>query len=131
MGFKSHIWKKKHRVLARSRQSHELTRRVDRVWSSHCTDRSFEKPEPVQLLGRPSPGSTRQANPGLIIMIPVASFLYIKIRSFQKTEKENKKIETLTFSGCLGRTKISIKKKLNADGAFCSSNGRVTTKKCF
>jgi hypothetical protein len=32
MGFKSHIWKKKHRVLAGSRPSHGLTRRVDRVW---------------------------------------------------------------------------------------------------
>jgi hypothetical protein len=67
MGFKSHIWKKKKNI-----ESHPglgLTRRVDRVWLGRCTDRSFDKPGPVQPPDRPGPGSTRRAGPGLITMI--------------------------------------------------------------
>jgi hypothetical protein len=45
---------------------HGLTRRVDRVLPGRCTGRSFDKPEPVQPPGRPGPGSTRRAGPGLI-----------------------------------------------------------------
>jgi hypothetical protein len=36
--------------------------------SGRCTGRSFNKPEPVQTPGRPGPGSTRRAGPGLITM---------------------------------------------------------------
>jgi len=72
MGFKSHIWKKKKRVLTGSRPGrpgHGLTRWVDRVWLDHCTDRYFDKPGPVQPPGRPGPGSTRRAGSSLITML--------------------------------------------------------------
>jgi hypothetical protein len=42
---------------------------VDQVWPGRCIGRSFDKPEPVQPPGRPGPGSTRRAGPGLITMI--------------------------------------------------------------
>ena len=48
---------------------HGSTRRVDRVLPGHCNGRSFNKLEPVQPPGRPVPGSTRRASPGLITMV--------------------------------------------------------------
>jgi hypothetical protein len=61
MGFKSHIWKKK----IESRPGLGLTR----VWLGRCTDRSFNKPGPVQPPDQSGPESTRRAGPGLITMI--------------------------------------------------------------
>jgi len=62
MDFKSHIKKKKKRV------SFGFAR-VACVWSDCCHSRSFIKPGPVQPPGRPGPGSTRRARPGLIAVI--------------------------------------------------------------
>ena len=42
--------------------------RVDQVLPGHCTCRSFNKPEPVQL---PDPRSTRWSDPGLITVVLV------------------------------------------------------------
>jgi len=60
-----------HPGLARVCQGHPghgLTRRVERFLPGRCTGRSFDKPGPVQPPGRPGPGSTRRAGPGLITM---------------------------------------------------------------
>ena len=54
-----------------SRPGHGSTRRVDRVLPGHCTGRSLDKPKPVQPPGRPVPGSTRRAGPGLITMLVI------------------------------------------------------------
>jgi hypothetical protein len=51
------------------RPGHRLTCRVNRVWPSHCTGRSCEKPGPVQLLGQSGPGSTYRVGPNLITMV--------------------------------------------------------------
>jgi len=59
---------KKKPGLAQVRLGNGSTRRVDRVLPGCCTSRSFNKPEPVQVPGLPSPGSTRQAGPNLITM---------------------------------------------------------------
>jgi len=50
-------FKKKKQDLVRVRWGHKSTYRVDQDLPSCCTGQSFNKPEPVQLLG---PGSTRQ-----------------------------------------------------------------------
>ena len=75
MCFKSHIWRKKKPGLVRVRPGHPgsgSTRRVAPVWPGCCHSRSFIKPELVQPLGRPGPGSTRRAgfnNCGLLELI--------------------------------------------------------------
>jgi hypothetical protein len=49
IGEKSHLKKKK----TGFRPRHRSTLWVDRVWLSHCTDWSFDKPELIQPPGRP------------------------------------------------------------------------------
>jgi len=58
--------KKKKPGLVRVRPGPGSTHRVARVWPGCCHSRSFVKPGPVQPPGRPGPGSTRWAGPGLI-----------------------------------------------------------------
>ena len=70
MGFKSHIekiiyypFKLKYlnqKVFYPTLKKHDL---------QCCHSRSFIKPGPVQPPGRPGPGSTRRAGPGLITML--------------------------------------------------------------
>jgi hypothetical protein len=48
IGEKSHLKKKKTGF-----RRHRSTLWVDRVWLSHCTDWSFDKPELIQPPGRP------------------------------------------------------------------------------
>ena len=69
MGFKSHIFLKKKSGLVRVRSGPESTRRIVQVWPGCCHSRFFIKPEPVQLPGRPGPGSTRRARPDLITIV--------------------------------------------------------------
>jgi hypothetical protein len=60
------------------RPGHWLTRRVDRVLPGCCPRRFCSKPGPVQPPGRPGPGSTRRAGPGLktMIFIPLSHMCF-------------------------------------------------------
>jgi hypothetical protein len=59
------------------RPGHGLTCWVNRVWPSHCTGWSFDKPGSIQLLGQPGFGSTYQAGPGLITMVSIGENITI------------------------------------------------------
>jgi hypothetical protein len=98
MGFKSHIWKKKHRVSPRSQ--------VDRVWPRHCTGWSFDKPRLVQP---PGPRSTCRASPGLIAIVstPFPPIIYIKMFWAYASTIKKKKVYLLSYKPTDKRKKFS------------------------
>jgi hypothetical protein len=68
IGEKPHLKKKKQDLVRvrLGRWGHKSTCQVDHDFSGCCTGQSFNKSEPVQLLG---PGSTRQAGLDLITVV--------------------------------------------------------------